>query len=110
MAVVSSNLEQNKNLWYLAIDFGTAELSALLFNQNLGEQYPIYWSDLETNETLSTLKIAAFYHFTQKKESKTSYQKQSSFLIGQKAIIDSQNHKGIFLESLKPYLNISLSY
>ncbi len=111
MSVASSNLKTNKNRWYLAIDFGTVELCALLFNQNLGEQYPIYWNDLESKQDLYRLKVAAFYAFTQKEEQKEKSPKsRSSFIIGQKAIDHSETEKGIFIQSLKPYLNIAVSY
>jgi hypothetical protein len=106
----SVNLDKNKNQWYLAIDFGTVEMSALLVNQNLKEQYPLYWQDLESQTILSRLKLAAFYSFTQQK-SKPKFQKsRSSFRIAQQALEGLNNDKGIFLESFKPYLNIALSY
>jgi hypothetical protein len=109
MSGVSTDLDKNNNLWYLAIDLGTEKLSALLFNQNLGKQYPIYWHDLELKEDLFSLKMAVFYSFTQKENKTRQTKGRSSFIIGQKAIDKSQEERGIFLESLKPYLNIALS-
>ena len=110
MPVSFSNLDTNKNPWYLAIDFGTLELCALLFNQNLREQYPIYWHDLESKKDLFRLKIAAFYSFTQKQNKEKQKKGKSSFTIAQQAIDSFENEKGIFIESLKPYLNIAIPY
>ncbi|ELR97491.1 hypothetical protein [Gloeocapsa sp. PCC 73106] len=42
--LLSTAPEENGDIWYLGLDFGTLGLAGVLFNANNQKQYPLYWS------------------------------------------------------------------
>lgn len=85
--------------WYLAVDFGTEGLAAVLFNRQKEQIYPLAWIS-EEGEFCSRLPTEVYCQ-------STSETQQLSCIIGEAAKAKAKEKKGIFLENWKENLNLT---
>ncbi|AFY79429.1 MAG: hypothetical protein IGR93_13070 [Hydrococcus sp. C42_A2020_068] len=87
--------------WYLAVDFGTEGLAAVLFNRHKEQIYPLAWISQE-GEFCSRLPTEVYC------QSSNETQELYCF-VGEAAKAKAKEKTGIFLENWKENLNLTSS-
>jgi hypothetical protein len=103
-----------ESLWYLGLDLGTTALRAVLLQMSSAprarnpQPYPLYWwnsSGTHRDERHWELPAVAYLNVVGASSPSTL-----SPLVGLQACARSQCKEGVFLDSLKPCLNLGIPY
>lgn len=85
--------DEEKDIWYLGLDFGSLGMAAVLFNLTEGKQYPLLWRSSTLDPMKSPFRFPSLL---------CRSHKQGSWYLGG---LESPETEDLVVDSYKPYLD-----